>query len=97
MPFYATLFSFITLFSHFNISNKTTAAAKTNPKLRKKKFSFCGIVSQSEESMPESLFPTEIAKKNPPIIKAVILGGESFETSDNPIGERHNSPIVITP
>src|SRR5690606_19219240 len=46
---------------------------------------------------PESLFPIDVERKNPPIIRAVIRGGESFETSDKPIGERHSSPIVITP
>ena len=55
------------------------------------------VVSHKPESIPDNLLPTEIARKNPPIIKAVILGGESLETNDKPIGDKHNSPTVITP
>ena len=47
--------------------------------------------------IPDNLFPTEFAKKNPPIIKAVNLAGDNLETNDNPIGERQSSPIVTTP
>src|SRR5690606_40608073 len=46
---------------------------------------------------PESLLPIDVERKNPPIIKAVIRGGESFDTNERPIGDRQSSPIVITP
>lgn len=38
----------------------------------------------------------DVAKNHPPIINEVSLGGLSFETKDNPIGLKNNSPIVIT-
>ena len=38
-----------------------------------------------------------MARKNPPIIKAVIRGGESLDTSDKPMGDKQSSPMVITP
>ena len=44
-----------------------------------------------------TLFPIEVDKNHPPIIKAVSRGGLNLETNDNPIGLKNNSPIVITP
>ena len=49
-----------------------------------------------ELSTPDSLFPIEVAKNQPPIIKDVNLGGLNFETSESPIGLKKSSPIVIT-
>lgn len=49
-----------------------------------------------ELSTPESLFPIEVAKNQPPIINEVRRAGLNLETKDKPIGLRNNSPIVIT-
>ena len=47
--------------------------------------------------IPESLFPIDVDKNQPPIIRAVNRGGLIFDTSDKPIGLKNNSPTVITP
>lgn len=46
---------------------------------------------------PLNLFPIEVEINHAPIIKAVNLAGDNLETIDNPIGDKHNSPTVITP
>jgi len=40
--------------------------------------------------------PIEVDKNHPPISREVYLGGLSFDTKDNPIGLKNNSPTVIT-
>lgn len=72
-------------------------AISSKPKLTIKKYALLSYSYQKLAKTPDSLFPIEVERKNPPIINAVILGGESFETNDNPIGDKHNSPKVITP
>ena len=72
-------------------------ASNKRPKLTIKKLALLSYSYQKLARIPDNLFPMEVERKNPPIINAVILGGESFETKDNPIGERHNSPKVMTP
>ena len=72
-------------------------AISNKPKLTMKKYALLSYSYQKLASTPDSLFPIEVDRKKPPIINAVSLGGESFETSDNPIGDNINSPKVITP
>ena len=45
---------------------------------------------------PDNLFPMDVAKNQPPIIKEVNRGGLNFDTSESPIGLKKSSPIVIT-
>ena len=63
----------------------------------RKKFDLSSYPSHKPDKIPDNLFPMLVDKNQPPIINDVNLGGLNFETNDNPIGERHNSPIVITP
>ena len=72
-------------------------AINNNPKFTIKKYALLSYSYQKLASTPDSLFPIEVERKNPPIINAVSLGGESLETSDSPIGDNINSPKVITP
>lgn len=53
--------------------------------------------SQSDAITPLNLFPIEVEMNHAPINKAVKRAGDNFETIDNPIGDKHNSPIVMTP
>ena len=48
-------------------------------------------------STPLSLLPMDVDRNQPPIMRAVIRGGLSLDTIDNPMGLKNNSPIVITP
>ena len=45
--------------------------------------------------IPARRFPTKLVKNHPPIISDKNFLGASFETKDNPIGDRHSSAIVI--
>ena len=90
-------FSFITELSHFTSINITMNATNTNAKFIKKKLDLSSKPSHNPERIPDNLLPTAVERKNPPIIKAVILGGDSLETNDKPIGDKHNSPTVMTP
>ena len=72
-------------------------AINNKPKLTTKKYALLSYSYQKLAKTPDSLLPIDVDKKNPPIIKAVSRGGESFDTSDSPIGESINSPKVITP
>jgi hypothetical protein len=40
------------------------------------------------------LFAAALAKNHVPIIKEDKRNGANLETIDNPIGDKHNSPIV---
>ena len=71
--------------------------AKASTKFTKKKFALCSYPSHILANTPLNLFPIDVDKNHPPIIKAVKRGGANFETSDKAIGLRHNSPTVITP
>ena len=52
--------------------------------------------SQKLVITPAILPPNDVDKKKPPIIKAVNLGGDNFDTNDKPIGLRNISLIVKT-
>src|SRR5436189_6299359 len=43
--------------------------------------------------MPERLFPIPVDKNQPPMPKPTSRTGASLVTIDNPIGDRHSSPI----
>ena len=45
--------------------------------------------------IPATRLPKKLVKNQTPIVKDRNFFGASFDTSDNPIGERHNSAIVI--
>ena len=90
------VYSLKILFSHFNIANITKDAETNKIVFTQKKSALYSYLSQKLLNTPESLFPIDVARNHPPIIKAVNLGGLSFETSDKPIGLKNNSPIVIT-
>src|SRR5688572_11312108 len=89
--------SFTILFNHFNINNMIRAVTRARTKFTQKKLALCSYPSHILANTPLILFPIDVDKNHPPIISAVNLGGLSFETRDNAIGLRHNSPIVITP
>jgi hypothetical protein len=67
-----------------------------NKALTQKKLDLSTYPSHILLNTPDNLFPIEVAKNQPPIINAVILGGLNLLTSDNPIGLRNSSPTVIT-
>ena len=90
-------FSRITAFSQRSIRKSITAAAMASPKFMRKNQLFSSKPSQRPLSMPLSLLPTEVLRKKPPIIKAVIRGGLNLLTSDRPMGLKQSSPTVITP
>lgn len=73
------------------------AAAVKRKKFTQKKPALNSYLSHMLESTPLNLFPIDVAKNQPPIIKAVRRGGLNFDTKESPIGLRNNSPIVITP
>ena len=73
------------------------AGTATIKKLVKKKFDLSSYLSQSPDKIPDSLFPMLVDKNHPPIIRAVRRGGLNFDTNESPIGDKHSSPIVITP
>lgn len=72
-------------------------ATNNNPKFTQKKVDLCSYPYHIPASTPDSLFPIAVERKKPPIIRAVIREGESFETNESPIGDRQSSPTVITP
>ena len=45
-------------------------------------------------NVPANLFAAAFAKNQVPIIKDDKRKGANLETIDNPIGDKHNSPIV---
>lgn len=82
--------------SHRNIKTMISAAAANNMKFTQKNPALCSYLSHMLDNTPLNLFPIEVAKNQPPIINDVKRGGLSLDVSDNPIGLKHNSPIVIT-
>jgi len=74
-----------------------TNANITRPKFIKKKFILLSKTSHNPAKTPDNLLPMLVAKNHPPINNAVSLGGLNLDTNESPIGDRHNSPIVITP
>ena len=84
-------------FNHRNNANNIAAAANAKNTFVRKKVDLSSARSKLLDNIPASLFPTDVDKKNPPIINAVNRGGDNFETSESPIGDKNNSPKVITP
>ena len=85
------------LFNRFRIDSPKMVAINNSPKFTIKKYALLSYSYQKLAKTPESLFPIEVERKNPPIINAVSRGGESLETNDSPIGDNISSPKVITP
>jgi hypothetical protein len=73
------------------------AAAVRRKKLTQKNPALNSYLSHILDKTPLNLFPMEVAKNHPPIIKAVKRGGLNLDTNERPIGLRNNSPMVITP
>ena len=89
--------SFTTLFSQGIIKKIIITEIMAKAVLVKKKNSFRSNTFHKPDKTPESLFPMAVDKNQPPIIKAAIRFGLSFDTNDNPIGLKNSSPTVITP
>src|SRR5690606_36997120 len=94
---YLMFFSFMIRFNHFSMANMMSVATIIKPKFTQKKLDLFSYPSHKLDNTPESLLPMEVERNQPPIISAVMRGGLSFETNDNPIGLSNNSPTVITP
>ena len=77
--------------------NITKAAKPSKTKFTRKKFALFSYPSHKVAKIPDSLFPIEVERNHPPIIKAVNRLGLNFETRERPIGLKNNSPIVTTP
>lgn len=45
--------------------------------------------------IPAKYCPKALAKNHIPIIKPTILGGDNLVIADKPMGDRHNSPVVM--
>ena len=88
--------SFVIFFSQRIIVNIKITAINANRVLTTKKYVFFSYIFQKPDNTPDSLFPIAVAINQPPIIKADILAGLNFDTSDNPIGLKNSSPVVIT-
>lgn len=71
-------------------------ASVKNSAFTQKKFALSSYPSHILLNTPDNLFPIDVAKNQPPIMSAVILGGLNLLTKDNPIGLKNNSPTVIT-
>ena len=71
--------------------------ANANTQFTKKKLALCSYPSHILAKTPLNLFPMEVDKNQPPIIKAVKRGGANLDTSDKAIGLKQSSPTVITP
>ena len=84
-------------FNQRSRANITTVATPRSKKFTRKKSALWAYPSQSVARMPLSLFPMDVLKNQPPIIKAVNRFGLTLLTSDNPIGLKNNSPTVMTP
>ena len=84
------------LLSHLIIKNIKAEAKVKNNAFTQKKFDLSTYPSHILLKTPDNLFPIEVAKNHPPIIRAVILGGLNLLTNDKPIGLRKSSPTVIT-
>ena len=68
-------------------------AATTN----KRKNIFLSVKSSQKPVItPATLPPMEVERNQPPIINAVSLGGDNFETNDKPIGLKNISLMVNT-
>lgn len=73
------------------------AEIPNSTKFTKKKLDLFSYPSHIVARIPESLFPMEVERNHPPIIRAVNLLGLNFETRESPIGLKNNSPTVTTP
>ena len=54
-----------------------------------------GVFSQFPPQIPASKFPAKLVKNQQPISRDKNFLGASFETRDNPIGDKQSSAIVI--
>lgn len=63
--------------------------------MRQKKLDF-SIDPHKAPSQPAPKFPIKLAASHTPIIVDAMRVGAILDTSDRPIGERYNSPIVMT-
>ena len=62
-----------------------------------KKNIFLSVKSSQKPVITPAIFPpNEVDKNHPPIISAVNLGGDNFETKDNPMGLKNISLMVKT-
>ena len=84
------------LFSHFSMKSIEMVAERTTTEIDQEEVRFILVSIPQCHNTPDILFPIEVLRNHPPIISEVSRGGLSFDTSDNPIGLKHNSPTVIT-
>jgi hypothetical protein len=96
--FYADpVFSFTIAFNDLMRLKIIVPATKAAIVIIKKKIVLSVKSFQKLAKIPAAFPPSDVERYHPPIISAVVLAGDNFDTSDKPIGLRNNSLTVKIP